>query len=145
MLEKEEEYTGVSNKYQKLCNAYDIAIKNLFNELLSCASASTMNDACNNIRKLNYIDIINNAFEISFETPPVENEIKEQTFVRSSEETEPNLVNEEPKVVHVSDECAKELQKKISTEQIDEKVEKSPPANNFYERMRAMAERTICN
>ena len=95
MLEKEGEYTGVSNKYQKLCNAYDIAIENLFDELLSCASASTMKDACNNIRKLNYIDIINNAFEISFETPPVENEIKEQTLVRLSEETEPNLVKEE--------------------------------------------------
>lgn len=145
MLEKEEEYSGVSNKYQKLCNAYDIAIKNLFNELLSCASASTMNAGCNNIRKLNYIDIINNAFEISFEMPPVVNEIKEQTIVRSSEETKPNFVNEEPKVVHVSDECAKEPQKKISAEQIDEKVERNPSANDFYERMRAMAERTIRN
>ena len=77
--------------------------------------------------------------------PPVVNEIKEQTIVRSSEETKPNFVNEEPKVVYVSDKCAKEPQKKISTEQINEKVEKNTTANDFYERMRAMAERTIRN
>ena len=50
MIEKAQEYSGVSNKYQKLCDAYDIAINNFFVELLSCASAPTMNEACNKIR-----------------------------------------------------------------------------------------------
>ena len=41
MIEKAQEYSGVSNKYQKLCDAYDMAINNLFIELLSCASLSS--------------------------------------------------------------------------------------------------------
>lgn len=91
MTEKAQEYAGVSNKYQKLCNAYDIAIKNLFNELLSCASASTMNDACSNIRKINYMVIINNAFKIAFETPFVKNDLpksEEDLSEMTAEETE---------------------------------------------------------
>lgn len=145
MLEKEEEYSGVSNKYQKLCNAYDIAIKNLFNELLSCASASTMNEACDKVRNFNCTEIINNAYKVAFEVPQAENENKEKTIPPSLEETEPKFVNNEPTAVPISDERAKEPQKKILTEQIDEKVERNPSANDFYERMRAMAERTIRN
>ena len=141
MSEKEREFSGVANKYQKLCDAYDIAIKNLFDELLSCASASTMNDACNKIRNLNYIKIINEAFKIVFEAPLVINENKEQTIACSAEDTKPKFVNNVPKVVTVSDEGTKEPQKKILSEQIDEKVEKKSPASDFYERMRAMAER----
>lgn len=123
MLEKEREFSGVSNKYQKLCDAYDIAIKNLFNELLSCASASTMNEACNKIRNFNYMEIINDAYKIAFETPPVENENKEQTIVRSSEETKQNFAKEEKqKVTPVSDERTEESRMKIVTEQTDKKV-----------------------
>ena len=145
MIEKAQEYSGVSNKYQKLCDAYDMAINNLFIELLSCASAPSMNEACNKIRNFNYTEIINNAYKVAFEVPPVENENKEKTIAPSLEEIKPKFVNNEPKAVPISDERAKEPQKKILTERIDEKVEKNPPANDFYERMKAMAERNEAN
>lgn len=145
MIEKAQEYSGVSNKYQKLCDAYDIAINNFFVELLSCASAPTMNEACNKIRNFNYTEIINNAYKVAFEVPPAENENKEKTIAPSLEEIKPKFVNNEPKAVPISDERAKEPQKKILTERIDEKVEKNPPANDFYERMKAMTERNEAN
>lgn len=145
MIEKAQEYSGVSNKYQKLCDAYDIAINNFFVELLSCASAPTMNEACNKIRNFNYTEIINNAYKVAFEVPPAENENKEKTIAPSLEEIKPKFVNNEPKAVPISDERAKEPQKKILTERIDEKIEKNPPANDFYERMKAMAERNEAN
>ena len=145
MIEKAQEYSGVSNKYQKLCDAYDIAINNFFVELLSCASAPTMNEACNKIRNFNCTEIIDNAYKVAFEVPRVENENKEKTIAPSLEETKPKYVNNEPKAVPISEERTIEPQKKISTEQIDEKVEKSPPINNFLERMKAMAERNEPN
>lgn len=140
MIEKAQEYSGVSNKYQKLCDVYDIAINNLFVELLSCASAPTMNEACNKIRNFNYTEIINNAYKVAFEVPPVEKENKEQPTVPSLEETKPKFVTNEQKVVSVSDERTKEPQKKNLTEQINENIGENPPANNIYERIRAMAE-----
>lgn len=140
MIEKAQEYSGVSNKYQKLCDAYDMAINNLFIELLSCASAPTMNEACNKIRNFNCTEIINNAYKVAFEVSQAENENKKKTIAPSLEETKPKVVNNEQKVVSVSDELTKETQKKILTEPIKENVEKNPPANNFYERIRAMAE-----
>lgn len=132
MLEKEREFSGVSNKYQKLCDASDIAIKNLFNELLSCASASTMNEACNKIRNFNYMEIINDAYKIAFEAPLVENENKEQTIVRSSEENKPNFAKEEkPKITPVSDERTEESRMKIITEQTDKKVGENSMKNDL--------------
>lgn len=142
MIEKAQEYSGVSNKYQKLCDAYDMAINKLFIELLSCASAPTINEACNKIRNFNCTQIINNAYKVAFEVPQAENENKEQPTAPSFVETKPKYVNNEPKAVPILEERTKEPQKKILTEQIDEKVEKSPPANDFCERMRAMAERS---
>ena len=140
MIEKAQEYSGVSNKYQKLCDAYDMAINNLFIELLSCASSPSMNEACNKIRNFNCTEIINNAYKVAFEVPQAENENKKKTIAPSLEETKPKVVNNEQKVVSVSDEPTKEPQKKILTEPINENVEKNPPANNFYERIRAMTE-----
>lgn len=140
MIEKAQEYSGVSNKYQKLCDAYDMAINNLFIELLSCASAPSMNEACNKIRNFNCTEIINNAYKVAFEVSQAENENKKKTIAPSLEETKPKVVNNEQKVVSVSDEPTKETQKKILTEPINENVEKNPPANNFYERIRAMTE-----
>lgn len=140
MIEKAQEYSGVSNKYQKLCDAYDMAINNLFIELLSCASALSMNEACNKIRNFNCTEIINNAYKVAFEVSQAENENKKKTIAPSLEETKPKVVNNEQKVVSVSDEPTKETQKKILTEPINENVEKNPPANNFYERIRAMTE-----
>ena len=130
----------VSNKYQKLCDAYDMAINNLFIELLSCASAPSMNEACNKIRNFNCTEIINNAYKVAFEVSQAENENKKKTIAPSLEETKPKVVNNEQKVVSVSDEPTKETQEKILTEPINENVEKNPPANNFYERIRAMTE-----
>lgn len=140
MIEKAQEYSGVSNKYQKLCDAYDMAINNLFIELLSCASAPTMNEACNKIRNLNCMEIINNAYKVAFEVPQAENENKKKTIASSLEGTKPKVVNNEHKVVSVSDERTKEPQKKNLTEQINENIGENPPANNIYERIRAMAE-----
>lgn len=140
MIEKAQEYSGVSNKYQKLCDAYDVAINNLFIELLSCASAPSMNEACNKIRNFNCTEIINNAYKVAFEVSQAENENKKKTIAPSLEETKPKVVNNEQKVVSVSDEPTKETQEKILTEPINENVEKNPPANNFYERIRAMTE-----
>lgn len=140
MIEKAQEYSGVSNKYQKLCDAYDMAINNLFIELLSCASAPSMNEACNKIRNLNCMEIINNAYKVAFEVPQAENEKKKKTIASSLEETKPKVVNNEQKVVFVSDERTKEPQKKNLTEQINENIGENPPANNIYERIRAMAE-----
>lgn len=140
MIEKAQEYSGVSNKYQKLCDAYDMAINNLFIELLSCASAPSMNEACNKIRNFNCTEIINNAYKVAFEVSQAENESKKKTIAPSLEETKPKVVNNEQKVVSVSDEPTKETQEKILTEPINENVEKNPPANNFYERIRAMTE-----
>jgi len=140
MIEKAQEYSGVSNKYQKLCDAYDMAINNLFIELLSCASAPSMNEACNKIRNFNCTEIINNAYKVAFEVSQAENENKKKTIAPSLEETKPKVVNNEQKVVSVSDEPTKETQEKILTEPINENVEKNPPANNFYERIRAMTE-----
>jgi len=140
MIEKAQEYSGVSNKYQKLCDAYDMAINNLFIELLSCASAPSMNEACNKIRNLNCMEIINNAYKVAFEVPQAENENKKKTIASSLEGTKPKVVNNEHKVVSVSDERTKEPQKKNLTEQINENIGENPPANNIYERIRAMAE-----
>lgn len=140
MIEKAQEYSGVSNKYQKLCDAYDMAINNLFIELLSCASAPSMNEACNKIRNLNCMEIINNAYKVAFEVLQAENENKKKTIASSLEETKPKVVNNEQKVVSVSDERTKEPQKKNLTEQINENIGENPPANNIYERIRAMAE-----
>lgn len=95
MLEKEQEYSGVSNKYQKLCDAYDVAIKNLFDNLLSCASAPTMNEACNKLRNLNYIEIINEAYKTAFDVPYAVEEKKEQPAIPLSKETKPNPAKEE--------------------------------------------------
>jgi len=140
MIEKAQEYSGVSNKYQKLCDAYDMAINNLFIELLSCASAPSMNEACNKIRNLNCMEIINNAYKVAFEVPQAENVNKKKTIASSLEGTKPKVVNNEHKVVSVSDERTKEPQKKNLTEQINENIGENPPANNIYERIRAMAE-----
>ena len=140
MIEKAQEYSGVSNKYQKLCDAYDMAINNLFIELLSCASAPSMNEACNKIRNLNCMEIINNAYKVAFVVPQAENENKKKTIASSLEGTKPKVVNNEHKVVSVSDERTKEPEKKNLTEQINENIGENPPANNIYERIRAMAE-----
>jgi len=109
MSEKEKEFSGVANKYQKLCDAYDIAIKNLFDELLSCASAPTMNEACNKLRNFNYIEIINDAYKIAFKSPPVINKNNEHTEPQTkiaTKQTDDNakgnhMINESPKSAEI--------------------------------------------
>lgn len=163
MLEKEQEYSGVSNKYQKLCDAYDIAIKNLFDQLLSCASAPTMNEACNKLRNLNYIEIINDAYKTAFDVLPAVDGKKEQTSIPLSKETKPNPVKEEKSnTVPVSVNHAEKSKKKIVMEQTDKensseidlskrmetssepskKEEENTNTNAFYQRMLAMSKRS---
>lgn len=163
MCEKEQEYSGVSNKYQKLCDAYDIAIKNLFDKLLSCASVPTMNEACNKIKTLNYMDIINEAYKTAFEVSTAVVEKKEQTAIPLSKETKPNPAKEEkPNTVSASVGHVEEPKKKIVLEQTDKvnsreidlskrmetssepskKEEENTNTNAFYQRMLAMSKRS---
>lgn len=163
MLEMEQEYSGVSNKYQKLCDAYDIAIKNLFDKLLSCASVPTMNEACNKLRNFNYIEIINDAYKTAFNDPMVTTAKKEIVINHSSEESNANFINEEKtKVASVSVVRTEESKKKIVMEQTDKensseidlskrmetssespkKEEEDTGPSAFYQRMLAMSKRS---
>ena len=163
MCVKEQEYSGVSNKYQKLCDAYDIAIKNLFDKLLSCASAPTMNEACNKLRNFNYIEIINDACKTAFEVLPAVDGKKEQTDIPLSKETKTNHSKEEKSnSVSVSVGHDEEPKKKIVMEQTDKvnsseidlskrmeissepskKEEENTNTNAFYQRMLAMSKRS---
>ena len=163
MCVKEQEYSGVSNKYQKLCDAYDIAIKNLFDKLLSCASAPTMNEACNKLRNFNYIEIINDACKTAFEVLPAVDGKKEQTDIPLSKETKTNHAKEEKSnSVSVSVGHDEEPKKKIVMEQTDKvnsseidlskrmeissepskKEEENTNTNAFYQRMLAMSKRS---
>lgn len=163
MCEKEQEYSGVSNKYQKLCDSYDIAIKNLFDKLLSCASAPTTNEACNKLRNFNYIEIINDAYKTAFDVLPAVEGKKDQSTIPLSEETKPNLAKEEKSnTVSGSVGHSQESKKKIVMEQTNKenpsetdlskhmetssvpskKDEEDTEPSAFYKRMLAMSKRS---
>ena len=76
MLKSEQKYNGAANKYQKLCDAYDMAIKKIFEEILICSSAPYVTEACNRLRKLDINRIVNEAFDKAFYEPPVPKKIE---------------------------------------------------------------------
>lgn len=99
MLKSEQKYNGAANKYQKLCDAYDMAIKKIFEEILICSSAPYVTEACNRLRKLDINRIVNEAFEKAFYEPPVPKkietvvsapQIKNQPVEKKEENPKPN-------------------------------------------------------
>ena len=76
MLKSEQKYNGAANKYQKFCDAYDMAIKKIFEEILICSSAPYVTEACNRLRKLDINRIVNEAFDKAFYEPPVPKKIE---------------------------------------------------------------------
>ena len=99
MLKSEQKYNGAANKYQKLCDAYDMAIKKIFEEILVCSSAPYVTEACNRLRKLDINRIVNEAFKKAFYEPPVPKkietvvsapQIKNQPVEKKEENPKPN-------------------------------------------------------
>lgn len=99
MLKSEQKYNGAANKYQKLCDAYDMAIKKIFEEILICSSAPYVTEACNRLRKLDINRIVNEAFEKAFYETPVPKkietvvsapQIKNQPVEKKEENPKPN-------------------------------------------------------
>ena len=67
---KEAEYTGVPNKYSKLCQCYDKAHNALFQAILDCANAGDENQCDLMMRQLDYVGIVDAAFEEVFGLAP---------------------------------------------------------------------------
>ena len=83
MLKSEQKYNGAANKYQKLCDAYDMAIKKIFEEILICSSAPYVTEACNRLRKLDINRIVNEPKKI--ETVVSAPQIKNQPVEKKEE------------------------------------------------------------
>lgn len=124
MLKSEQKYNGAANKYQKLCDAYDMAIKKIFEEILICSSAPYITEACNRLRKLDINRIVNEAFEKAFYEPPVPKKI--ETVVSA------------PQIKNQPVEKEESPQKVIEEDAI--KKEQEDRGNDFLRRMMAMAE-----
>ena len=106
MLKSEQKYNGAANKYQKLCDAYDMAIKKIFEEILICSSAPYVTEACNRLRKLDINRIVNEAFDKAFYEPPVPKkietvvsapQIKNQPVEKKEENPKPNPAQNDQK------------------------------------------------
>lgn len=67
---KEAEYTGIPNKYSKLCQCYDKAHNALFQAILDCANAGDENQCDLMMRQLDYVGIVDAAFEEVFGIAP---------------------------------------------------------------------------
>lgn len=63
---KEAEYAGIPNKYSKLCKCYDKAHDALFREILNCANAGDDNQCDLMMRQIDYVGIVDSAFEEVF-------------------------------------------------------------------------------
>lgn len=64
---KEAEYAGIPNKYSKLCECYDKAHNALFQAILNCANAGDENQCDLMMRQIDYVGIVDSAFEEVFE------------------------------------------------------------------------------
>lgn len=169
MLKSEQKYNGAANKYQKLCDAYDMAIKKIFEEILVCSSAPYVTEACNRLRKLDINRIVNEAFDKAFYEPPVPKkietvvsapQIKNQPVEKKEENPKPNpaqniqkeeirnkptLVQNIKKSVEKPVELVSPTSRKEESPQkvIEEdaiKKEQEDRGNDFLRRMMAMAE-----
>lgn len=67
---KEAEYTGIPNKYSKLCQCYDKAHNALSQAILDCANAGDENQCDLMMRQLDYVGIEDAAFEEVFGLAP---------------------------------------------------------------------------
>ena len=67
---KEAEYTGIPNKYSKLCQCYDKAHNALSQAILDCANAGDENQCDLMMRQLDYVGIVDAAFEEVFGLAP---------------------------------------------------------------------------
>lgn len=169
MLKSEQKYNGAANKYQKLCDAYDMAIKKIFEEILICSSAPYVTEACNRLRKLDINRIVNEAFDKAFYEPPVPKkietvvsapQIKNQPVEKKEENPKPNPAQNvqkeeirnkptpvqniqksvEKPVESVSPTSRKEESPQKVIEQDAIKKEQEDRGNDFLRRMTAMAE-----
>ena len=171
MLKSEQKYNGAANKYQKLCDAYDMAIKKIFEEILICSSAPYVTEACNRLRKLDINRIVNEAFGKVFYEPPApkkietvasEPQIKNQPVEKKEENHKPNPAQNDQKqeirnkptpvqnikksvekpVELVSPTSRKEESPQKVIEEDAIKIEQEDRGNDFLRRMTAVAEST---
>ena len=171
MLKSEQKYNGAANKYQKLCDAYDMAIKKIFEEILICSSAPYVTEACNRLRKLDINRIVNEAFDKAFYEPPVpkkietvasEPQIKNQPVEKKEENPKPNpaqnvqkqeIRNKPTPVQNIKKSVEKPVElvsptsrKEESPQKVIEedaiKIEQEDRGNDFLRRMMAVAEST---
>ena len=171
MLKSEQKYNGAANKYQKLCDAYDMAIKKIFEEILICSSAPYVTEACNRLRKLDINRIVNEAFGKVFYEPPApkkietvasEPQIKNQPVEKKEENPKPNPAQNDQKeeirnkptpvqnikksvekpVELVSPTSRKEESPQKVIEEDAIKIEQEDRGNDFLRRMTAVAEST---
>ena len=169
MLKSEQKYNGAANKYQKLCDAYDMAIKKIFEEILICSSAPYVTEACNRLRKLDINRIVNEAFDKAFYEPPVPKkietvvsapQIKNQPVEKKEENPKPNpaqnvqkeeIRNKPTPVQNIQ----KSVEKPVESVSLTSRKEESPQkvieensikkeqedrGNDFLRRMMAVAE-----
>lgn len=171
MLKSEQKYNGAANKYQKLCDAYDMAIKKIFEEILVCSSAPYVTEACNRLRKLDINRIVNEAFDKAFYEPPVPKkietvvsapQIKNQPVEKKEENPKPNpaqnvqkeeIRNKPTPVQNIQKSVEKPVElvpptsrKEESPQKVIEedaiKKEQEDRGNDFLRRMMAVAEST---
>ena len=171
MLKSEQKYNGAANKYQKLCDAYDMAIKKIFEEILICSSAPYVTEACNRLRKLDINRIVNEAFEKAFYEPPVPKkietvvsapQIKNQPVEKKEENPKPNpaqnvqkeeIRNKPTPVQNIQKSVEKPVESVPPTSRKEEapqkvieedaiKIEQEDRGNDFLRRMMAVAEST---
>ena len=169
MLKSEQKYNGAANKYQKLCDAYDMAIKKIFEEILVCSSAPYVTEACNRLRKLDINRIVNEAFDKAFYEPPVPKkietvvsapQIKNQPVEKKEENPKPNpaqnvqkeeIRNKPTPVQNIKKSVEKTVESVSPTSRKEEspqkvieedaiKKEQEDRGNDFLRRMMAMAE-----
>lgn len=169
MLKSEQKYNGAANKYQKLCDAYDMAIKKIFEEILICSSAPYVTEACNRLRKLDINRIVNEAFDKAFYEPPVPKkietvvsalQIKNQPVEKKEENPKPNpaqnvqkeeIRNKPTPVQNIKKSVEKPVELVSPTSRKEEapqkvieedaiKKEQEDRGNDFLRRMMAVAE-----
>ena len=169
MLKSEQKYNGAANKYQKLCDAYDMAIKKIFEEILICSSAPYVTEACNRLRKLDINRIVNEAFDKAFYEPPAPKkietvvsapQIKNQPVEKKEENPKPNpaqnvqkeeIRNKPTPVQNIQKSVEKSVEsapptirKEESPQKVIEedaiKKEQEDRGNDFLRRMMAVAE-----
>ena len=132
MLKSEQKYNGAANKYQKLCDAYDMAIKKIFEEILICSSAPYVTEACNRLRKLDINRIVNEAFGKAFYEPPApkkidtvasEPQIKNLPVEKKEENPKPNPAqNVQKEEIRNKPTPVQNIQKSV-----EKSVESAPP------------------